>query len=176
MHVNPLVGIVEIVDDQNRPVGAGQEGRVLVTGLRQRSMPLIRYEIGDMAESTGFDVNCPCGLQWPTIGAVQGRSEDMIVTKDGHHIGHVFGHAIRNLLGITEAQLVQRSIGVFDVLIVPSDSEPHNRANNEQAIQAEITKRLQESVKVRFQYVDAIPRGPKGKFKRVVVAINGNGL
>jgi phenylacetate-CoA ligase len=175
LHINPLVGIVEIVDEQNRPAEAGQVGRVLITGLRQRSMPLVRYEIGDMAESTGFDARCSCGLQWPTIGAVQGRSEDMVVTKDGRQVGYLCFHATKNLLGIKEAQLIQRSFSEFDFLIVPGDSEPDSRALNECAIRAEITKRLQDTIDLRFHYLDAIPRGPNGKFKAVVVAFDRNG-
>ena len=40
---------LEVLDKDNQPVREGEEGRVVVTNLYNYSMPLIRYEIGDMA-------------------------------------------------------------------------------------------------------------------------------
>jgi phenylacetate-CoA ligase len=46
---NPLLGEVEVLDDDGRPVGPGERGRVVVTDLNNRVMPLIRYDLGDLA-------------------------------------------------------------------------------------------------------------------------------
>ncbi|MGH9858286.1 MAG: phenylacetate--CoA ligase family protein, partial [Acidobacteriota bacterium] len=37
----------EILDEQNRPVPDGQSGRIVITALYNKAMPMIRYEIGD---------------------------------------------------------------------------------------------------------------------------------
>lgn len=52
--------MMEIVDpDTLQPVADGKAGEVLVTNLRRRFQPIIRYRIGDMA--TALSGQCPCG-------------------------------------------------------------------------------------------------------------------
>lgn len=171
-HINPLVGIVEILDDDGRPTTAGDVGRVVVTGLAHDSFPLIRYEIGDRAVSTGYATDCPCGLRWPTIGAVEGRSEDLVVARDGRRIGYLCFHATKNLTAIREAQLVQTALDRIVFSIVPSETEPFDRESVEISVAAEIRRRMQQPVDVVFRYPQAIERGPNGKFKAVRVEID----
>lgn len=169
MHINPLVGIIEIVDEQGQLVRPGDSGKVLVTGLIRRSMPLIRYAVGDTVQFTGYASHCACGLSWPTIGRIDGRSEDLVRTRDGRRIGYLCFHATKNLSGIKEAQLVQTGYEQFLCNIVPSETEVMDRHHLEQAITGQITMRLQIPVNIEFRYVDTIPRGRNGKFKAVVV-------
>lgn len=49
MHFFPFWNYLEILDENDRPVEVGQEGKVVLTNLFNYSMPLIRYEIGDTA-------------------------------------------------------------------------------------------------------------------------------
>ncbi|HEX6373495.1 MAG TPA: hypothetical protein VF006_31510 [Longimicrobium sp.] len=168
MHVQPQFGIVEIVDAAGRPCAAGETGRVLLTGLVRRSMPLIRYAVGDDAVSTGYATGCACGLGWPTIGAVMGRSEDLVRTRDGRQVGYLCFHATRSLDGIREAQLIQRDYERFTFRIVRAPEAPPAE-QLERAIRAELARRLQTPVEVEFQYLDQIPRGARGKFRAVVV-------
>lgn len=167
LHVHPLVGVVEILDDEDRPTPAGERGRVVVTGLQRRSMPLVRYDLGDTAVSTGYATDCPCGLGWPTIGAIEGRSEDLVLTADGRRIGYLAFHATRLVDGLLECQLVQTAVGRFVCNLV---AEPDfDRARGEATIRREIERRVGEAVALEFRYLEAIPRGPNGKFKAVVV-------
>lgn len=168
-HINPLIGIVEILDEDGAPTPAGEVGRVVVTGLEHDTMPLIRYEIGDRAVSTGYATDCACGLGWPTIGAVEGRSEDLVLTRDGRRVGYLCFHATKNLTGIREAQLVQTSLDEFVFNIVPSESEPFDRVHVEASITAELERRLEQDITLEFRYPEAIARGPNGKFKAVRV-------
>jgi len=80
-HIDPLYGWVEIVNDNSVEVCAGESGRVIATGLTNFAMPLIRYEIGDVAvKGSG---NCDCGLQTPTLQSIVGRIDDALVKADG---------------------------------------------------------------------------------------------
>jgi len=69
MHIFDFNNFIEIVDEKNRPVSIGKPGRVIVTTLHNFSMPLIRYEIGDLAE---VGTLCLCGMNSPTIGKITG--------------------------------------------------------------------------------------------------------
>ena len=80
-HVAAENVIVEVVDVEGRPVAPGQEGRVLTTNLHNYGMPMIRYEIGDLAVTS--DRQCPCGRGLPLLAAVNGRTADVLHTTDG---------------------------------------------------------------------------------------------
>lgn len=173
MHLHPLVGLLEIVDDAGRPVPAGASGQVLVTSLMRRTTPVFRYRLGDTVESTGFATDCPCGLAWPTIGSIGGRSEDLVVTRDGRRIGYLCFHATKNLPGIAESQLVQTSYERFVFNLVLKDPTVE-RSALEAAILGQLRLRLQTEIAVEFRYLAEIPReGGRGKFKSVVVAFAG---
>ena len=172
LHLHPLVGILEIVDEAGQPVPAGQAGQGLVTGLVRRTMPLFRYRLGDTIESTGFSTGCPCGLSWPTIGAVSGRSEDLVITRDGRRVGYLCFHSTKNLSGISESQLVQVDFERFVFNIVLADTAA-DRPSLEAKIQEQLRNRLQTPVSVEFRYLAGIPRGARGKFKSVVVDFSG---
>lgn len=168
LHIHPRVGVIEILDDDGTPTPAGGTGRVVITGLDRRSMPLFRYEIGDVAESTGHAGECACGLAWPTIGLVGGRSEDLVRTPDGRRLGLLCFHATKELRGLREGQLVQRGFDRFTFNLVRQPGETV-ASDIEARILAQLTTRLGYAPTVEFCYLDQIPRGARGKFKAVVV-------
>ena len=172
MHINPFEGIIEIVDEQDNLVKLGEVGRVLVTGLIRRHTPLLRYEIGDWAESTGYGTTCSCGLQWPTIGKVIGRSEDMVKTDDGRNIVYLAFLSTKDLPGIKEAQLVQKDYNRFIFRIVLMENENIDTSYLERKIHDQIVNRIGNEVHVKFEYLTEIPRGANGKFKAVLVDMN----
>ena len=70
-HVHAEHCLVEIVDDNGDPSAPGQTGKIVVTGLRNFAMPLIRYDTGDLAVAvTG---PCACGRGLPAFGEIEGR-------------------------------------------------------------------------------------------------------
>ena len=81
MHFFPFWNYLEVLDENNRPVEVGQEGKVVITNLFNYSMPLIRYEIGDTAV-LGPE-KCTCGNPLPTLEEVTGRVMDRFLLEDG---------------------------------------------------------------------------------------------
>jgi phenylacetate-coenzyme A ligase PaaK-like adenylate-forming protein len=78
MHLFEDLVIVEVVDENNRPVPPGVYGRkVLVTVLFSRTMPLIRYEMSDSVRPASSP-HCPCGRPFALIDGIQGRQEDVL--------------------------------------------------------------------------------------------------
>lgn len=66
LHVLDDHVVVEVVDRAGAPVEPGvRGGRVLLTVLGSRTMPLIRYELDDAATMT--DAPCPCGRRSPRL-------------------------------------------------------------------------------------------------------------
>lgn len=107
-HISAENVIVEIVDDADKPVPVGGEGRILVTSLHNYGMPFIRYEIGDIGVSS--DKACPCNRGLPLLTAVNGRISDFIFTRKGDCIpGIALNRSFLAGLGVEQFQIVQES-------------------------------------------------------------------
>jgi phenylacetate-CoA ligase len=78
-HHHPELIIVELLDDKNIPVKAGDLGEVTITTLGVEGMPLLRYKTGDVAIS--YDTVCSCGRTSLRVGPVIGRRQQMIKLK-----------------------------------------------------------------------------------------------
>ncbi|HZM46141.1 MAG TPA: hypothetical protein VFC14_15000 [Burkholderiales bacterium] len=70
-HVQSESVLVEVLDGEDRACAPGTVGRVVVTTLQNFAMPLIRYDIGDLAE---VGDPCPCGRGLPVLGRILGRA------------------------------------------------------------------------------------------------------
>ena len=66
---------VEVVDKDNIIKNIG-EGKILLTGYRNRAMPFIRYNIGDTGSITNSD--CCCGFDGYDISIALGREGDIV--------------------------------------------------------------------------------------------------
>jgi phenylacetate-CoA ligase len=107
-HISAENVIVEIVDDADKLVPVGREGRILVTSLHNYGMPFIRYEIGDVGVSS--DKACPCGRGLPLLAAINGRVSDFIYTSRGDCIpGIALNRSFLAGLGVEQYQIVQES-------------------------------------------------------------------
>lgn len=80
LHVNAEAYLVEVLRDQ-RPAVAGELGRVVITDLRGRTMPLLRYDTGDLALAA--EAPCECGRPLPLLGRMEGRADGALVRSDG---------------------------------------------------------------------------------------------
>ena len=115
-HVNAESYIVEIVRD-GKPVAPGEVGEVLITDLTNRSVPMIRYALGDLVTAT--DRLCPCGRGLPLIGAVQGRVQSIIIGTNGSFLpGAFFPHAQDYGHILRQFQVVQERLGAIEFNIV----------------------------------------------------------
>ncbi len=78
-HHQPELVIVEILDDHDQPLEAGQYGEVTVTTLGIEGMPLIRFRTGDI--SCFEQTLCRCGRTTKRIRPIAGRKNQMIKLK-----------------------------------------------------------------------------------------------
>jgi phenylacetate-CoA ligase len=68
--INPKTGL---------PVKEGETGELVITTLCKEGAPLIRYRTHDLTRE--IPGPCPCGRPYPRIGAIIGRSDDMVKVK-----------------------------------------------------------------------------------------------
>lgn len=78
-HSQPELIILEMLDENDQPVAAGQAGEVTITTLGVEGMPLLRYKTGDIC--LHFDEPCACGRTSKRLSSVVGRKKQMIKYK-----------------------------------------------------------------------------------------------
>ncbi|MEW6035128.1 MAG: hypothetical protein AB1529_00805 [Candidatus Micrarchaeota archaeon] len=164
MHVNSSTLKVEIVDHKGRPKKHGK-GNIVVTSLYNRTMPLIRYGLGDTG-SWGKD--CPCGRGYPVLGSFEGRNPVLIRLPSGKtHPAISLGilDIDAAVSEITQYQIIQEREDLF--VLRYCGSELTERTKDE--ITADMRKAcLGEEIRLEFEHVERIPRGRTGKIERVV--------
>jgi len=145
---------IEILDPDDQPCRPGQLGRVILTDYFNRRMPVIRYDIGDMAASG----SCPCGrIPAPALREIVGKVRGCLLHGDGRRIPFAgLSVAFRELPGIRQFQVIQEELERFRVKVAaagPLDAE----------IAALLRSEFGAGVQVEIESVDAIPSGPSGK-------------
>ena len=84
LHVFSDIKHIDILDDGNRIVPKGTEGRVAITSFNNRVFPFVKYLLGDRTRY--LEEKCACGLPFPVIAPIQGRENDYLVGNDGTKI------------------------------------------------------------------------------------------
>jgi phenylacetate-coenzyme A ligase PaaK-like adenylate-forming protein len=175
MHVWEESVVVEVVDDEGRPVPPGVPGdKVLLTSLVSRVQPLIRYELSDsVVVADGPD---PSGRPFLRLARVDGRSDDILAfpAAEGGTV-EVHPHQMRapfsTLVAIRQYQIVHARDGVLRVRIVPRASVSSDvRERVQTAVRRELERAGAAQPRVDVEVVDRIEReqGHAAKVKLVV--------
>lgn len=164
-HFNPLLSIVEVLDDSGAAVAPGHQGHLVCSTLTNTVMPLIRYQVGDDAV-LALDP-CPCGSSHPSVFRIVGRTDDNVVTPEGRTVGRL-DHIFKGVRGVRECQIVQDAPDHL-VLLVVADATFDEQAGRD--LIDNLRVRVGDSIKVEIQAVHSIPRTSSGKFKGVVSKI-----
>ena len=168
-HISAENVIVEIVNDQGEPAPVGEEGRVLVTNLRNYAMPFIRYENGDLGVSS--DEACPCGRGLPLLATISGRTTDVIFTKSGKCIpGISLPLRIFASPGIEQFQIVQETYEKVIIRLVLDREYAEDRINEVvKEVLYQYRSMLGEEMDINIEFVDQMPPTRSGK-RRIVVS------
>jgi len=155
-------GVLECVDPQPLP-GGGTRGKVVCTGLANDAFPLVRYEVGDTAIWEDTARRCPCGRESRVMRAIEGRTEDFVLTPEGRRIMR-FDYIFKESEHVKECQVVQAALGEVTLRIV---RRPEFNSADERELESAVARWISPAMKVRFDYVNAIEREPNGKFRAV---------
>lgn len=160
-HVLDSVVHVELLDEADRPVALGETGRIVVTLLRRHTVPLIRYDTGDMAAEV--QQGCPCGHAGRLIGRVQGRTYDLIRTPSGCTVpGVLFTHAMKYVKDVERYTIVQKTLHRIEIRY---EQQCPISAEDLALAQKKMEEVVGPNVEFCFMAVDALPREGSGKFR-----------
>ena len=169
LHVFAPCAYLEIVDQSARECPPGKSGRILVTMLNNRTFPMIRYEIGDLATWAPPE-RCPCGSSFPRIQNLQGREDDLLVTEDGTLQSSVF---VRHFVGVSlNRQLIRewqfeqtdRTRFVFRYIALRQEGLADNLSRLKDSFQLVFGR----SATIEMQPVTEIPPSASGKVRWVI--------
>lgn len=167
-HIQSENVLLELLDDAGRPVGPGETGRIVVTSLHNYAMPLIRYEIGDLAVAGEA---CPCGRGLPVVTRILGRVRNMLTLPSGGHVWPYFGgDTFAKLAPVRQYQVVQKSLTELEIRIA---AERPLTADEEDKIRKAVTEQAGKGFTITFSYHDEIARSKSGKFEDFRSEITG---
>jgi len=171
-HISAENVVVEFVRN-GESVSEGEDGVILLTGLRNYGMPLIRYEIGDVGEPS--DEACGCGRGLPLMKTVKGYESQFLSVRDkkSGKIIPVSSH-IDYFLDLLESppanyRIIQESLDHVTIKITKErvcSSEDVNR------LIKELRGCLGEDIEIAIDFVDYLPPLPSGKRSPVISKVS----
>jgi phenylacetate-CoA ligase len=150
----------ELVDPETgaaRPLEDGASGELVLTHLRHRTAPLLRFRTRDHVEVRTSP--CPCGRTAPRIRCV-GRTDDMLIVRGVN----VFPSAVREVVGAfapaVSGHIVVRpqAPGVKQDPPLPVAVELARGASADDGLAEAIRERLRETLVVQTR-VELVPWG-----------------
>jgi phenylacetate-CoA ligase len=165
--VNAESYIVEILRD-GRPARDGEVGEVVITDLNNRCVPLIRYQLGDLAVASTR--SCPCGRGLPMLERVIGRAQAVVLGTNGRYVpATFFAHFFKEYeYAVLRYQVVQEARDRITVRVV---RKSRFTASVEERIRRELHDVLGADMTLGFDFVDVIPLGRTGKVQTCICQI-----
>ena len=153
---------VEVVDENDAVLSNGGQGRIVVTDLYNKAMPIIRYDTGDI----GVVVKNNSGKT--LLKDLIGRTNDFAILKSGRTIpGLAFYYVTKSLLkkeGLVQEVIVkQKAIDLF--IVIYRSAKPLTLMDENKVVEL-FTNYLCERVKVHFLRVERIERSDSGKLRQ----------
>ena len=171
IHVMPEIILAETIRPDGTPAGDAV-GEIVVTNLDGLAMPLIRYQTGDVACLE--DSQCPCGWQTQSLRSLVGRRTSFLISADGTpRVGFAASRAFANVPGVQQFQLIQESLQLTRIVVVPSATFG---PQSEEMLRSILHRLLGSQVRVSIERTSEIPCGPGGKTCYIYSNIAGDYL
>ncbi|HSJ13580.1 MAG TPA: hypothetical protein VK939_04140 [Longimicrobiales bacterium] len=146
------------------PAPPGQPAPLLVTSLRNRAMPFIRYRNEDMGIL--LEDRCECGRGFPLMDLRVGRISDNFLLPNGAVVhGEFFTHLLYGSEGVERFQFVQRTPGEIELIVVPLPGPGEARARALRSAVEQVEAMAPGQLRVRVREVAEIPLSAAGKHR-----------
>jgi len=154
-YCDDFVGIFEICDVNSKQLTENKVGKVITTCLINYAMPLIRYELGDLA----YYKKTKDSYSGTVLGGIMGRSSEIIIIG-GKEVYPVVLSAVVDYCDIKEAQFLYNKNTIVMKIV---KNKPFSSDNNRKAISM-LRSIVGKKPKIRLEFVKSIPKGPGGKY------------
>lgn len=162
LHIHPLTGIFEVVDEDMQPT---EDGELLVTSFTTHGTPLVRYRVGDRIKLASPNKQCDCGSFFPLVDKIEGRSTDYVLspTHGKVNLGNI-SNSTKDVIGIIQFQVIQQELNHVKVLVVATTDFTLAEKNK---FKRSLTERFGNQIAIDLQIVDEIKKEKSGKFRLV---------
>jgi phenylacetate-CoA ligase len=172
-HVQSEGVFLEVLDERGAPCGPGEVGRVVVTPLHNLAMPLIRYDIGDLAE---VGAPCACGRGLPVLMRVVGRVQAMLRLPDGSRRWTLLSSgdlaALLEAAPVRQYQVAQVSLDRLELRVVAARPLA---PSEEAALAAWVRRKFGAEFRVVVRCVPTLQRTAAGKLEDFVCEVPAEG-
>ncbi len=159
---------VEILDEADKPLPLGEEGRIVITSLHNKAHPFIRYEIGDygaLSEKSTF--------KKPILKKLAGRTNDFAILPSGKKAAGMTFYVITKKImeesgNIKEFKVVQTKIDTFEINYVSKEALTQEK---KRFIVKTLEQFLDPGLIFNFSRKDQLDRTTAGKLKQFVSLI-----
>jgi phenylacetate-CoA ligase len=167
LHVASEAVLVEVVRPDGTPSPPGEVGDVLLTSLRNRATPVIRYRIGDRAVLVD-EGPAPCGRGLPSIELV-GRTDEFLLAGDGRLLAPraVTAAVHQAAPELYEFQLRQAADRTLELGVVPANGGFLSEEGRRRLVTT-MDELLGMPGVTRVRVRDRIPLTTAGKLRHVV--------
>jgi phenylacetate-CoA ligase len=161
--INSETLFVEVLDEKNKPLPYGEEGRIVITSLYNKAHPFIRYDIGDIGildeQST---------LRTPILKKLIGRTNDIAVLPSGKTAAgltfyYITKSVIENDGNVSEFIIEQLSLDTFKIKFVSKKELSQDKKNT---IAKAMEQYLEPNITITFERVNVLDRSKSGKLKQ----------
>ena len=155
--------VFEFLDlEEDKPVEPGNPGRIVVTDLFNRAMPMIRYDTGDIGIRKPTKKN-----ELPRLLTVEGRLVDFIYSSQGELISpYIINNSMCEFQDISQYQFIQNgNINYRMLLNLRSGLTAFEREDDMLTM---LKSFLGNDAIIEIEYVNEIPVLRSGKRKQVV--------
>ncbi|SHI66790.1 phenylacetate-CoA ligase [Mesonia phycicola] len=154
---------VEVVDENNKVLPYGREGKLIVTSLFNKAHPFIRYELGDVGV-----ISEKSSAKHQILQKLTGRTNDVATLPSGKVVpGLTFYYVTKSIIedsgDVKEFVIKQTKPNTFVVTYV--SSEKISDLKKRDMINA-IEKYLEKGLELQLNRVDVLERKKSGKLKQ----------
>ena len=166
-HIISDSSIIEFVKE-GRNVEEGEQGDIVVTSLFNYTMPLIRYNIGDIGTFT--KEKCTCGRGLPLIKSIEGRTDDFLILPSGRKISPRLINVIEDIPGVSMYKTIQENKNRIVVNLVKGEGFCEKTTRD---IKNHISEGcFGEDIEIKVKLVNELPLEQRGKRRAVVSNVN----
>ncbi|MGH7230651.1 MAG: phenylacetate--CoA ligase family protein [Nitrospiraceae bacterium] len=161
-HVSADSHIVEVAAPE------GEQGSIIATALGMWTMPIIRYDTGDLAEIQAAP--CACGRSLPLLRRIYGRAVDSVLLPDGSRLfWPVFHEVLGGYTDLRQWRIVQENACRLTVQL----AVPARNGRLLTRLDTDLRRVLPDGFRLDIERVERISVNPGEKTRMIVSKMIG---
>ncbi|MBU7014063.1 MAG: phenylacetate--CoA ligase family protein [Theionarchaea archaeon] len=167
LHIHVDNNIVEIIREGEQ-AAPGETGEIVVTNIRNRAMPFIRYRTGDYGALD--EEPCPCGRGLPVLKSIEGRKDEYLILPSGGHVSPRVFDPLDSIFHqyVSKFQIIQERKDRFLIKVV-REGNYHDGVTD--MLVKEAKRCFPQPIEVEVIPVEDISRTGRGKLRAVLCEV-----